>query len=171
MEKARRAGLDVPQVYKVDTTSYLIVMEYVEGQMAKDYLIQECRSSECHGEGTSRDRLLVIANMIGKAIGGLHSTRIIHGDLTTSNMIIGNNGHRLTLIDFGLASHSNKAEDRAVDLYVLERAITSTHADLAQELFAYIMEAYYQSAPSIAESVKNKLAEVQRRGRKRDMTG
>lgn len=33
------------------------------------------------------------------------------------------------LIDFGLASTSSLVEDKAVDLYVLERTFTSTHPD------------------------------------------
>jgi len=35
------------------------------------------------------------------------------------------------LIDFGLAYTTSLPEDKAVDLYVLERAITSAHSSLA----------------------------------------
>ncbi len=35
------------------------------------------------------------------------------------------------LIDFGLAYTTSLAEDKAVDLYVLERAITSAHSTLS----------------------------------------
>ena len=85
---------------------------------------------------------------IGTILAQLHSTGIIHGDLTTSNMML-----RLTpnspsgkqyeivsylylcwnqltgkvLIDFGLSSQAQYAENYAVDLYVLERAFASTH--------------------------------------------
>lgn len=116
--------------------------------------------------------LELMAQKIGQEVGLLHANGIIHGDLTTSNMLIREDGESsLCLIDFGLASISTKAEDRAVDLYVLERAINSTHSKVGQKLFAQIMDAYYKSAPSIADNVRSKLAEVQRRGRKRDMIG
>ena len=45
------------------------------------------------------------------------------------------------LIDFGLASQSVSDEDRAVDLYVLERAFGSTHPR-AEHLFAELLDAY-----------------------------
>lgn len=47
------------------------------------------------------------------------------------------------LIDFGLAYTSTLVEDKAVDLYVLERAFSSTHPD-AEPLFASVLAAYAQ---------------------------
>jgi TP53 regulating kinase-like protein len=55
---------------------------------------------------------------------------VIHGDLTTSNMIYKDG--QIYLIDFGLSYVKNSIEDRAVDLYVLERAFISTHPQLEQ---------------------------------------
>lgn len=60
----------------------------------------------------------------------LHDGGLVHGDLTTSNMLLRDGDGQLVLIDFGLAFNSTLAEDKAVDLYVLERAITSAHASL-----------------------------------------
>ena len=37
---------------------------------------------------------------------------------------------QIALIDFGLSYVKNSAEDKAVDLYVLERAFVSTHPAL-----------------------------------------
>ena len=65
---------------------------------------------------------------IGKQLAEMHSLDLIHGDLTTSNMLLRPNGS-LVWIDFGLSYISNLPEDKAVDLYVLERAISSTHPD------------------------------------------
>jgi serine/threonine protein kinase len=69
---------------------------------------------------------------IGKTLSTLHLAQIIHGDLTTSNMMLRPaptkpEGYEIVLIDFGLSSHSNVPENLAVDLYVLERAFASTH--------------------------------------------
>lgn len=58
----------------------------------------------------------------------LHDGGMIHGDLTTSNMIVRKADEALVLIDFGLATIATLPEDKAVDLYVLERAITSAHS-------------------------------------------
>jgi TP53 regulating kinase-like protein len=45
------------------------------------------------------------------------------------------------LIDFGLAYTSPWTEDKAVDLYVLERAFASTHPD-SEPLFRGVLEGY-----------------------------
>ena len=66
---------------------------------------------------------------MGKTINNVHDLGIIHGDLTTSNMII-RNDKQIVLIDFGLSYYKDSAEDKAVDLYVLERAFKSTHPHL-----------------------------------------
>ena len=60
---------------------------------------------------------------IGRIIGNLHLNEIIHGDLTTSNILIvkEDNDLKIYFIDFGLSIVSNHLEDKAVDLYVLER--------------------------------------------------
>lgn len=68
----------------------------------------------------------------------MHSIDVIHGDLTTSNMLLRTpaastsqttSEPRVVLIDFGLSYISTLPEDKAVDLYVLERALASTHPE------------------------------------------
>jgi len=117
-----------------------------------------------------------IAERIGEIVARLHSAGLIHGDLTTSNImthlssLLSNPQMHVTLIDFGLASVSSSAEDRAVDLYVLERALVSTHPLLGVQMFRDILAAYEKQFIDAAPTLK-KLAEVQLRGRKRSMVG
>ena len=73
------------------------------------------------------------------------------------------------LIDFGLGSISTAEEDKAVDLYVLERAFTSTHPR-AEELFQEVLRAYGASHAG-AKTVLRRLQDVRMRGRKRSMIG
>ncbi len=115
---------------------------------------------------------------------------IIHGDLTTSNLMLrtqkplmtngdgSETGHgetakllegEVVLIDFGLASQSTQDEDRAVDLYVLERAFGSTHPR-AESLFGEVLKAYGESFRG-ANVVLKRLEDVRMRGRKRSMLG
>ena len=78
----------------------------------------------------------------------------------------------ITLIDFGLASHSTQNlqdEDRAVDLYVLERAFAATHP-AAEPLFKEVLNAYGESFKG-AKAVLKRLEDVRLRGRKRSMLG
>ena len=140
-------------------------MEYVESVTAKQVI--------------NEDLLLrkVVAEQIGVLIAASHCSDLIHGDLTTSNIIFRRAAGNVAvspeavLIDFGLAQVSNLVEDKAVDLYVLERALLSTHPG-SQELFDMILDTYARYPQNTdARTVLAKLAEVQMRGRKRSMVG
>nr|XP_018266587.1 BUD32 protein kinase [Kwoniella dejecticola CBS 10117]OBR88745.1 BUD32 protein kinase [Kwoniella dejecticola CBS 10117] len=121
--------------------------------------------------GVSQDQLM---RSIGSALAQLHSTTIIHGDLTTSNMMIRltpNSEQPFEIANFGLSSTAQFPEHYAVDLYVLERAFASTHPR-SEKLYAGVLEAYAQGlGPKKWKPVEIKLKEVRKRGRKRDMTG
>lgn len=75
------------------------------------------------------ERILLMARQIGEAIGKMHDAEVVHGDLTTSNIMIRSSNNEVVFIDFGLANMKPIVEDKAVDLYVLERAFISTHPD------------------------------------------
>lgn len=115
MVKVRNVGLDTPALYKVDEEKSRIYMEDVSGITVKEYLYKNNDNSE-------------LAALIGKHLAQLHDLGIIHGDLTTSNLMLREGDiSKLVFIDFGLSFHSKNDEDKAVDLYVLERALISTH--------------------------------------------
>ena len=112
-----------------------------------------------------------LAAKIGTTLGAMHEKNIIHGDLTTSNMLLKRPVEELQLviIDFGLSYIENVVEDKGVDLYVLERALLSTHPN-TEELFQAILQAYEKSYSGSEEVIK-KYEEVRQRGRKRTMVG
>ncbi|KAI4172698.1 MAG: hypothetical protein LQ346_008550 [Caloplaca aetnensis] len=141
---------------------------------------------------------------IGKAVGRMHEIGVVHGDLTTSNLMLrtlelestkgqadestvlsqeptddgvqeGTAAGRvnlegdIVLIDFGLAGQSVQDEDKAVDLYVLERAFGSTHPEV-EVAFKEVLTAYGESYKG-ANLVLKRLEEVRMRGRKKSMIG
>jgi TP53 regulating kinase and related kinases len=106
---------------------------------------------------------------IGEAIAKLHDGGLVHGDLTTSNMLLRQGDGKLALIDFGLSFNSTNPEDKAVDLYVCERALASAHSD-REGLFKVVLETY-RKASKHHSAVFNRFAEVRMRGRKRTMVG
>ena len=55
--------------------------------------------------------------------------------------MLSDNIGNLFLIDFGLSSYSHKIEDKAVDLYVLKRALISLHTN-SDKLFDLFLEKY-----------------------------
>lgn len=165
--RARRHGVRAPAVYHLDYAKRLIYMEYIQdGTLVKDH-IRKLESSE---NETERDESLRdVMALIGKTVSTMHNADIVHGDLTTSNMIYDPTTRALTMIDFGLSCVSSLAEDKGVDLHVLEKALLSTHPDI-EPLFQSLLDSYVASS-SNAAAVSAKLDEVRLRGRKRVMVG
>ncbi|KAK0061770.1 EKC/KEOPS complex subunit TP53RK [Biomphalaria pfeifferi] len=166
--RCRMAGILTPTIFMVNFQDNSIYMEEIQDAItAKQYITD--RSTQ--GDSSS---LLRLAEVIGQTLSKMHASNIIHGDLTTSNMLLQGNPSnlKLFLIDFGLSSFEASAEDKGVDLYVLERAFLSSHPN-SQELFNTILNSY-QSATKNVKSCKEiiaKLEEVRMRGRKRTMIG
>ncbi|TVY49750.1 EKC/KEOPS complex subunit [Lachnellula occidentalis] len=187
--KCRREGVPVPAVYAVDEREGWVMLEWVEGEVVRVRVNEWLRRRKELGveEGVEEEVLKGLMGRIGRAIGRMHGVGIVHGDLTTSNLMlrprsgdaVNGEGSRnagdevldgeIVLIDFGLASQSSADEDRAVDLYVLERAFGSTHPR-AEGLFSELLGAYGTSFQG-ANVVLKKLEEVRMRGRKRSMLG
>jgi TP53 regulating kinase-like protein len=138
------------------------------------------------GESMMKD----LMRRIGAAVGKLHSVGVVHGDLTTSNMMLRrapatkeNEGTEegkavtgnaalageIVLIDFGLAVQTVQEEDRAVDLYVLERAFGSTHPR-EEGMFGELLEGY-RVAFKGSKGTLRRLEDVRMRGRKKSMIG
>lgn len=166
VKRCEDAGITVPKVFNVDFNERKIYMEYFDKAMtAKEFIIQSQKSEE------SEVKLEELTRRIGQMVGKLHANHIIHGDLTTSNILIDPKAddYEMVLIDFGLSSYSTSIEDKGVDLYVLERALLSTHSSLPT-LFESILIHYKEANPSSDETVK-KFEEVRARGRKRTMVG
>ena len=187
LAKCRRDGVPVPAVYALDEAAGWLMIEWVEGEVVRIRLNEwlKQRADEGVGEGENDGHLVRLMRRIGAAVGRLHAIGVVHGDLTTSNLMLrplptealngeGGTGEsvldgEVVLIDFGLASQSSADEDRAVDLYVLERAFGSTHPR-AESLFTEVLGAYGKSFKG-ANVVLKKLEEVRMRGRKRSMLG
>ncbi|KAA8544061.1 hypothetical protein F0562_021762 [Nyssa sinensis] len=163
MTKARRLGVFTPVLYAVDPVLHTLTFEYVEGLSIKDIFLGFGSS------GVIEEQMGDIAMQIGDAIGKLHDGGLIHGDLTTSNMLIRSSTNQLVLIDFGLSFTSTLPEDKAVDLYVLERALLSMHSSCGN-VMDQILAAYRKSSKQWSSTL-NKLADVRQRGRKRTMVG
>ena len=105
-----------------------------------------------------------LAREMGLKIAKLHQENIIHGDLTTSNMIKHKETGELNFIDFGLGFFSDKVEDKAVDLFLLDRALESKHYRIYPEVFENVLEGYQENY-SDAVSVLDRFEQVKRRGR------
>lgn len=208
LERCWREGVPVPAVYAMDPAAGWMMMEWIEGVPVRaainewlgerpapeekddDAKDAEAAADAAEAAGAGDEAPLIdLMKRVGAAVGALHRTGVVHGDLTTSNMMLrpGGGGQangvagdgqedrakvlegEVVLIDFGLATQSLSDEDRAVDLYVLERAFASTHPR-AEKLFSTLLESYKNTFKK-APSVLTKLEDVRMRGRKRSMLG
>jgi len=154
MHEAKKAGVPTPTIFLVDVKYATSIMEFIKGKQIKQLLGNVSKNERQH-----------LCIKIGKLIGELHKHGIIHGDLTTSNMIQNSEG-KIFFVDFGLGEKTEELEIRGVDLHLMKRALQSIHFRFAEECFRAVMEGY--SKVLDAETVKNvldKIREIERRGR------
>ena len=140
------AKINVPKVFNIDEENMKIEMEFLEGDLLKNIL-----------DTLPLEKSLEICKQIGTEVSSLHSQDIIHGDLTTSNIILKEN--KLYFIDFGLGFFSTKAEDKAVDLHLLKQALESKHYKNFEKLYKTILKNYKH------KDVLKRLEKVELRGR------
>ncbi|MBW2973948.1 Kae1-associated serine/threonine protein kinase [Candidatus Woesearchaeota archaeon] len=151
LTKLKEIGVPGPELLEMDDKNMQISMSFVEGDKLRDVLHKN------HIE---------LSKEIGRKVAKLHANDIIHADLTTSNMILGDEIH---FIDFGLSFFSTKEEDKAVDLHLLDRALESKHHEIYEECLKAVLEGYKEAYPD-AEKVLKRLEKVQSRGRNKKKT-
>jgi len=154
MNEAKKAGVPTPTIFQVDVKNAVIVMEFVEGKQVKQLL-----------SGFSAKEREDVCIKIGALIGKLHCHGLIHGDLTTSNMILNTEG-KIFLVDFGLGEKNIELEAKGVDLHLMKQALQSTHYQFAEECFAAVTKGYAAVlGEDEAKDVLVKVREIERRGR------
>ncbi|PIZ50631.1 Kae1-associated kinase Bud32 [Candidatus Woesearchaeota archaeon CG_4_10_14_0_2_um_filter_33_13] len=131
-----------------------IIMDFVPGEKLRDVLL-------------AGDEYQKLAQEVGEKVAKLHSANIVHGDLTTSNMIVHQETRELNIIDFGLSFFSERVEDKAVDLFLMDRALESKHYQLYPKLFENVLEGYKAEYPQASEVLK-RFEEVRLRGRNKN---
>lgn len=138
----------VPRLLRCDGKSVLEI-ELVPGELVRDAL--------------SRETVGVLSEAIGRQAAFMHDRSVIHGDLTTSNMILAED-QKVYFIDFGLSFFSEKEEDKAVDLHLLRQSLMAAHAGIGQPCFERAAEAYRAHSAN-GERVLQRLEKVAARGR------
>jgi TP53 regulating kinase-like protein len=145
LEKAAEL-ICVPRVLGTDEKEK-IEMEFIEGKKLSEWLDKLENAEE-------------ICLQIGRNAAKLHDSNIIHGDLTTSNMIL--KGDKVFFIDFGLGFNSERIEDKAVDLHLLRQALEAKHFNNWEKLFEAVLKGYDSKDK---ENILEQLKKVEARGR------
>lgn len=154
INEAKAAGVPTPLIYLVNVADAAIIMEFIDGKQVK-LLLNEVSKKE-------RKEICV---RIGELVGKLHKAGIIHGDLTTSNMILSLEG-KIFFVDFGLGEKNIELEAKGVDLHLLKRAMQSTHYMFWEECYQAVLCGYSSVlGENLAEKVYQKIIEIEKRGR------
>lgn len=191
-QEARRAGIRVPVIYDIDERKNKIVMEFIDGRQAKEFINDPAVPEEAKAS---------LAHEIGRLAGRLHSRGIVHGDLTTSNILVpkgcfesaqdetgecisdgshgpgqtaGNSAKRdagavggaissLCLIDLSMGAKGADEEKMGVDLHLLKEAFQSAHSERFG-LFEEVKKGYLHEFPGGDVAIA-KVADIEKRGR------
>ena len=150
---ARQAGVPTPAVYEVDRVGMRIVMEFIQGKQVKLVL-----------DKLKPARRRKLCELIGKQVARLHRAGMVHGDLTTSNMILTHDG-KVYFVDFGLGEYNPSLEARGVDLHLLRRALQSIHFRITEGAYRAVLAGYRREFGGGGEEIIKRAEEIERRGR------
>jgi len=151
LTEARKSNIPTPKILHVDEENCKIIMEYVGNNRIKELLNR-----------SDKKTIIKLCKEIGESIGKMHSAGIIHGDLTTSNMIFFNK--KIYFIDFGLGNFSKRIEDQGTELNLLQEALKSTHYRILDICWKNIIKGYKKEYIE-AEKVIKKVDEIEKRAR------
>ena len=148
ISQARKVGVRTPLIFDIDLEKSAITMEFIDAPTAKNMLDDSPEINE-------------LAKAIGQKIGRLHNADLIHGDLTTSNILF--NGNEPCFIDFGLGEKSNEPEKKGVDMHLLKEALSSAHSE-HPGLYEIMASAYISQYPE-GKKILKVVKDIEKRGR------
>ena len=137
--------IPAPELLNMDDKNMDIEMSFIKGEKVRDIL----------------DNNIKICKEIGEKVAILHNHDIIHGDLTTSNMIF---NKEVYFIDFGLSFFSKRVEDKAVDLHLLKQALESKHYKVFEKAFSLVLKGYKLTSNNY-DDIMTRFEKVEARGR------
>ena len=150
---SRTLGVPTPAVYSVNLDKHMILMDFIPGTQFKQLADQIPHSN-----------LISLSHRFGKLIAALHEGNVVHGDPTTSNVIIDDKS-RMWIIDFGLSEMNASTEMKGVDLHLIHRTLETTHWDLQETMLDATLEGYVEVLGNTAEPVLSRMKEIRERGR------
>jgi len=146
--------IPVPEIFESDEQTKKINMEFIDGKKLSEHL-----------DKFPLVKQKKILKQIGESIAKLHKENIIHGDLTTSNMIL--KKEKVFFVDFGLAFQNAKYEDKAVDIHLLKQALEAKHFKNWEKIYNEFVKGYTSINKQEATKVLQRLKAVEKRGRYR----
>jgi TP53 regulating kinase-like protein len=151
LSAVKRLEVSTPLVYFVDRKKAEIIMQYIQGERLKEII-----------DSDNKD-FFEICRIAGKYVANIHAGNIIHGDLTTANFISTSKG--LVLLDFGLSFHSQRLEDKAIDLHLLKMITKSAHTQKSDQILSAVLDGYSAVTGKSTSQVISRMKNIELRGR------
>ncbi|RLF99201.1 MAG: Kae1-associated kinase Bud32 [Thaumarchaeota archaeon] len=156
----KKAGVPAPAIMLLDRSSSTIYMQYINGIELKRAL-----------DELDPIKIEKIARRLGEIIGKMHLKKIVHGDLTTSNIIL-DKSEKIYLIDFGLSSVTDDVEELAVDIHLLDRSLESAHHKIRERFMKHFLIGYSKIVgKNRTLEILRKVKEIRMRGRYVERSG
>jgi TP53 regulating kinase-like protein len=153
IHQAKVAGVPSPYLYSVDVRGSTLIMEYVEGERLRDRV-----------GSMGEEELRLAFREFGRDAARLHSAGMVHGDLTTANVVT--RGRGLVFIDFGLSFRTARLEDQAVDLRLIKETLVGAHPGISRAALDELFRGYAEVAGGAKfRAVHRQLRSIERRGR------
>ena len=150
---ARSLGVRTPAIYATNLDDYTILMDYIDGTQFKQLV-----------NTLPENKLQEICMKFGQSIALLHKGDVVHGDPTTSNLIIDSDS-RVWMIDFGLSEMNATVEMKGVDLHLIYRALETTHWDLQESMLRATIKGYSKTLGNESKDILSRMEEIRERGR------
>ena len=150
---ARSLGVRTPAIYATNLDDYTILMDYIDGTQFKQLV-----------NTLPENQLQEICMKFGQSIALLHKGDVVHGDPTTSNLIIDSDS-RVWMIDFGLSEMNATVEMKGVDLHLIYRALETTHWDLQESMLRATIKGYSKTLGNESKDILSRMEEIRERGR------
>ena len=149
ISQVKSFGISTPLIYFMDINKCSILMQYIDCKIVRDL---------------KGNDIVKVCSEIGQIVGTMHKHGIMHGDLTTSNFIL--DKKKLFLIDFGLASRTEKPDDHAVDLRLFKEILNSAHAEVMEKSWKNFQKGYSKAVGmKYSKKILNLVAVIESRGR------
>lgn len=149
ISETKSFGITTPLVYFVDEKKCEIYLQLIKGKLVRDLPL---------------NKIIKICTEIGRIVGTLHKNGIMHGDLTTSNFILSDQG--LVILDFGLSQKTDKVDDYAIDLRLFKEVLNSAHAQIVEDAWVSFVLGYRKILGNmLTEKVLSHVSVIEKRGR------
>ncbi|MGN1322079.1 MAG: bifunctional N(6)-L-threonylcarbamoyladenine synthase/serine/threonine protein kinase [Methanosphaera sp.] len=146
LSDCKQYNVRTPFIYSVDINNKQLILEKIDAPQLHEIITDN-----------KTDGMESLFNNIGEVVSNMHNGGIIHGDLTTSNILVDNN--MPIFIDFGLGKYSDLLEDKGTDLLVFKKSLTTITPEMSEQYFKWFLRGYDD------KKVVKKIDEIEKRGR------